>query len=105
MVDSTKGDGIVRNTPYAVWRDDKEPEKGYSRELVSVDLHRDHWEDLSTRPRHNPKLLTFLDYFEENVKTKPNLPWLGTRKVTGLDEKGKKKFGEYEWQTWSQVEK
>jgi len=104
MVDKTKGDGVVRNTQYAVWRDDKEPEKGYSRELVHKDLDRKYWEDLSLRPRHNPKCLTFLDYFEDNVATKANLPWLGTREVTGKDDKGKNIFGDYKWLTWSKVQ-
>ena len=60
----TNGDGIVRNYQYAVWRDDKEPTQGYSRELVNKNLKKEYWEDLSLRPRYNNKLRTFLDYFE-----------------------------------------
>jgi long-subunit acyl-CoA synthetase (AMP-forming) len=55
----------------------------------------------------NNGLLTFLDYFEKHAAERPDDTYLGTRrkiydpqdstKVTGC--------GEYEWQTYSQIQK
>jgi hypothetical protein len=76
MVDSTQnlGDGVVRNTIYAKWREDKPAEKGYSQELLSVKLDAKYFENISSQVNYKPNCLTFLDYFELNVKERRNEP-------------------------------
>ena len=41
-----QGDGIVRNTPYGKWREDKEAEPGYSRELINHKIDPKYYDDL-----------------------------------------------------------
>ncbi len=77
-----EGDGVQRNITYAKWREDKPAEPGYSRELVSVDLEPKYYDSLNTIPSYVPECLTFLDYFERQVRIRPNAPYLGTRVKT-----------------------
>lgn len=93
------GDGIVRNEIYAKWRTDKEAEKGYSRELVGVNLDPKYYDDMDNQPGYKPDCKTFLDFFETHVKERPNDGYLGTR--VKLNEKD---FGDYEWLSFKQVE-
>ena len=41
-----QGDGIVRNTEYGKWREDKEAEQGYSRELINHQIEPKYYDDL-----------------------------------------------------------
>ena len=41
-----QGDGVERPVLYARFRDDKEAEKGYSKELISIDLDKKFWDDM-----------------------------------------------------------
>lgn len=61
------GDGVARNLIYAKFRQDKAPETGYSRELVSVNLDPKYYDDLSSQPPFREGCHTFLDYFERHV--------------------------------------
>ena len=45
-----EGDGVVRNVQYGVWRDDKEADEGYSKEMVHHQLSKDHYENLGAIP-------------------------------------------------------
>ncbi len=97
MVESNLGDGVVRNTIYAKWRDDKPATPGYSRELVSVNLDPKFYDNMEQQP-HKPGCRTFLDYFERLVAEHPNDDYLGTRvKVVNVDADGKQNisYGEY----------
>jgi len=105
MVDSTKGDGVVRNIQYAIWRDDKSPSAGYSRELVSINLKPEYYDKMNEKPRYNKDCSTFLEFFEKHAKERPNAPYLGTRERLADDDKGKPVFGEYKWKSWSEIEK
>lgn len=84
------GDGVVRNLIYATFRDDKTPEKGYSKELVSVNLDPKYYDDMCSQPPYRAGCYTFLDYFETHVNERPNDTYLGTR--VKLNEK---EFGDY----------
>lgn len=67
MVDSTRGDGIVRNVIYAKWRDDKDPSPGYSRELICSDTDKSNYDEMEVHanPPFRADCKTFLDYFEK----------------------------------------
>ena len=41
-----QGDGIERNTEYGKWREDKEAERGYSRELINHQIEPKYYDDL-----------------------------------------------------------
>ena len=43
-----QGDGVVRDTIYGKWREDKEAEEGYSRELVNAQLDPKYYDDLES---------------------------------------------------------
>ena len=45
-----QGDGIVRNTPYGKWREDKEAEPGFSRELLCVRTAPEYYDRLDQQP-------------------------------------------------------
>ena len=74
MVEATvSGDGIHRTVQYAVWRGDVEPERGYSRELVSVHAQKNcNWEELQN---HAPEIIgdvnTIMKGFLDNVTRQP----------------------------------
>ena len=99
---STQGDGLVRPVIYAKWREDKEPQKGYSRELISVDTPKEFIDNLSGQPGYAADCHTFLDYFEKVVKTRGGDRFLGTR-VKLADVDGKPAFGDYAWRTYEEV--
>ena len=52
MVESatTQGDGIARNVIYAKWRDDKEADPGFSKELVNIDTPPECYDDPNSLP-------------------------------------------------------
>ena len=52
MVESAanQGDGLERPIIYAKWREDKEADPGYSRELVNVDTPPECLDDLNSLP-------------------------------------------------------
>lgn len=73
---------------------DKDPEPGYSRELISVDtdkiLDLTNLDDLEAYAF--PGITTGLGLLRRNVERIPNHPALGTR----VDD-------EYQWMSWLQV--
>lgn len=80
MVESTnQGDGVRRDIIYAKWRDDLHAEPGYTKELVNIELDPKYYDNLDTIPNHIPECLTFLDYFERNIRLRRDNPFLGTR--------------------------
>jgi len=100
MVESSdQGDGLVRNLIYAKWRTDIKAEKGYSRELVSVNLKPEYYDNIENNPGYSPDCKTFLDYFERTVKTRGDDQYLGTR--VKLNEK---ELGDYEWKSYKEVQ-
>jgi hypothetical protein len=93
MVDTTQGDGVVRNNPYAKFRTDIPITPGFSAELISVHVDPKDYDDLKVETDK-----TFLDIFEGHVKTRPTDTYLGTRESLPeeiVDGKKVKKFGEY----------
>ena len=67
------GDGIVRNIEYAVWRNDVDPEEGYSRELISVKAPKDcDWEaTMESSLEPYPGCDTLMKIFQHQVKNIP----------------------------------
>ena len=58
-------------------------------------------------PQQSPELDTFLKLFKRNVAQIPNHPFLGTRQklpATDTQEEGKVQYGDYTWQTWSEID-
>jgi hypothetical protein len=105
MVESTlEGDGIARPITYAIWRDDKPAQEGYSRELISIDTPREFWDNYEGMPKFEDECFTILDYFERSVKLFPDGQFLGTRTQLENDAAGKPQFGEYTWKTWRETE-
>ena len=103
MVESTEaaGDGIVRDTQYAKFREDKEASPGYSRELIANTVDVAHYDDLNQCPRPRKGVgETVLELFEANVADMPNEPYLGFR-----PKKADGTFAEYTWLTYSEVDK
>lgn len=108
MVSATglEGDGIVRTTQYATFREDKPASPGYSQELMSNRINPNYYDNLLDQPKDLPKELdTILKFFQSNVKESPDAPFLGSRKPTGqIDDKGKPIFGEYLWKSNKEVD-
>ena len=102
----TQGDGLVRNVGYASFRTDKEPSKGYSAELISDNVDPKYYDDMLAQPSLlAPEYDTLFKVYRRNVKEQPNQSFLGTRYPTGQnDDKGKPIFGEYQWQTYAEVD-
>ena len=46
------GDGLARDVIYAKWREDKEAEPGYSRELVNIDTPPECYDDFNSLPQY-----------------------------------------------------
>ena len=101
MVESKQqeGDGVNRPIQYAKFRTDKEPEEGYSAELISLKVDEKHYDDLDARPKPIEGIDTLLDIFNKNLKEGKDEPFLGTREKL---QDGK--FGEYIWQTYGEVD-
>ena len=80
---------------YGYWRTDKEPEPGFSRELISCDseliLHQTDLDTLEALPF--PGVDTLYKAFKRNVQRIGNNQMLGTRVGDA-----------YQWMTWKQVE-
>jgi len=72
-----QGDGVNRPVQYAKWRMDKPADPGYSRELVSVILDPKYYDNLEGQPPMRAGCYTFLDYFENHVRERPNETYLG----------------------------
>lgn len=99
MVEATAhGDGIHRTVQYSVWRNDVEPEEGFSRELISVFAKKDQDWNAKTHPETKPGINTIMKAFQDQVSTQPQKHFLGTR---GKDAAGA--FGAYQWLTFAQV--
>ena len=60
---NSAGDGIQRHIEYAVWRQDKEPSEGYSRELISVKVDKKHYDDLDAIPHNKEGQHTIISAF------------------------------------------
>lgn len=94
MVESTH-DEIKREVIYGYWRDDKEAEKGYSREIVSAKLSKKYWDDLDNQPDVYPGCDTILKHFQRNVAENGDSEFYGFRTV---DNEGNP--GPYTWRTF-----
>ena len=99
MVEATRVN--PREEPYAVWRTDKEPTPGYTRELVSTEVDTKYYDDLASQPVQRPGLQTFLQTFELNVAESPNAPFLGRR----IKLPDGTMTPDYVWKTVSEVNK
>lgn len=64
-----QGDGIRRHVTYGKWRDDKEAEPGYSRELVSIGTEPKYYDDLISQPflKETENLSTIMECFKNQV--------------------------------------
>jgi len=58
-----RGDGIVRSVNYGKWREDKEAEEGYSRELLNYDVEPQFYDNLGAIPFLNEGPTTLLACF------------------------------------------
>lgn len=69
MVESTTspGDGLNRPVMYAKFRDDKEAEPGYSRELVNVDTPVEVLDDMDSLPQYKQSYDNILQCFLQTV--------------------------------------
>ena len=94
-----QGDGVVRNIIYAKWRTDLPVKKGYTPELINVDVPVQYYDNLEGQPDYIPGRKTFLDFFELHLKERRDDKFLGTRVKIG-----EKEFGDYEWMTYRTVE-
>ena len=100
---AVQGDGVVRNTQYAVFRDDKPASAGYSAELVSNLLNPNFYDDLDGAPHeYSTEQDTILKIFKNSVANRPNGQFLGERRRLD-DVNGKPRFGEYMWKTFGEV--
>ena len=84
MVEATQvqGDGVERPYQYATFRTDKEPTPGYSRELISVSVPAEFYDNLEGQlpSWERPDLKTLMDAFKANVNERGAEPFLvGTR--------------------------
>jgi hypothetical protein len=84
---------------YAKFRTDKEIEKGHSAELVSVDLPQRYYDNIEGQEPYRTGCETFLDYFEHNVKERPNDTFLGYRPKAPDGT-----FGPYNWITYQETQ-
>ena len=79
---------------YGTWRDDKETEPGFSRELISADFK--YIQDQTTVDELHalayPGIDTVYKAMQRNVRRTPNETWLGTRVADS-----------YEWLSWRDV--
>jgi hypothetical protein len=60
---STATDGIARNVLYAKFRDDKEAQPGYSKELVNIETDPKYYDSFDTLPEYKQKYETILGAF------------------------------------------
>lgn len=97
----TTGDGIARPIHYANWRPDAQ-EEGHSKELFSKNIDPKYYDDLEAQPCLADGDQTMLAFFKKSVSSRPDAPFLGTRKRLP-DVDGKPKFGDYEWQSYQET--
>jgi len=76
---------------------------GHTPELVSSILDPKYYDDMENIPLLVEGCDTILKHFKRQVAERRDQPYLGSRPVTGKDEKGKDTFGDYEWKSWKQV--
>lgn len=86
------GDGIQRSVQYAAFRTDKEPTPGYSADLIHKDVDPSCYDDFNKLPVFDTNVNSILDLFLNQVKARPNHPYLGTRAKNADGT-----FGNYEW--------
>ena len=94
-----EGDGVNRPIQYAAFRTDKEPEPGYSAELISNRVEPQYYDDLDARPRPKEDVKTMLDLFQKNVDEAKDDPFLGTR-----EKLADGRYGKYVWQSYGEVD-
>jgi len=71
---------------------------------VSSALDPKYYDDMDSIPGTVEGCDTILKHFKRQVTNRRNVPYLGSREITGKDEKGKDTFGEYQWKTYSMVQ-
>ena len=100
MVESSaaQGDGLNRPVMYAKWREDKEAEPGYSRELVNVDTPVEVLDEMDALPQYKQSYDNILACFLNTVEKKKGDPFMGTRQRNPDGT-----FGAYAWQTWGEI--
>ena len=81
---------------YAKWREDKPADANYSRELVDLNLDPKYYDNMHAIPPYKEGMFTYLDYFEDHVKKRPNEEFLGYRPI---DSNGKHE-NKYVWMTY-----
>ena len=99
MVEANQANATERSVLYAKWREDKNAEPGYSKELINIQVDPKHYDDIEGHLQKYEGCETYLDHFERQVKIRKNHPFLGSR--TKLADGS---FGAYEWQTYGQIE-
>lgn len=86
---------------YAKWREDKEAEPGYSRELVNIDTpveFLDNMNEIEDYKTHSKDYSTIIHAFLNTVKRKGDAPFMGTR---ARNPDGS--FGAYTWQSYNEI--
>ena len=92
------GDGLVRNTNYGKWREDKEAEEGYSKELIAFNVEPQFYDNLAgLEILQGPA--TLLECFQAHVANRGDQPFLGRRPQVGTNDKGPV-FGDYQWEDY-----
>lgn len=96
MVEATGAqDGGVQ---YASFRTDKQPDPGYSADLMDNNTPQDCYDDFSKLSTLDTDVQSILGVFLKQVAEKPNHRFMGTR-VRNADGT----YGAYEWMTYQQV--
>ena len=79
---TTQGDGIERSVMYAKWREDKEAEPGYSKELVNVETPANVYDNMNDLPEYKEYTKNYdniIQCFLQQVEKKKDEPFMGTR--------------------------
>ena len=94
MVESSaaQGDGLNRPVMYAKWREDKEADAGYSKELVNVETPVEVLDNMDSHPKYQQSYDNILQCFLNTVEKKRDDPFMGTRQ-----RKADGSFGDYAW--------
>ena len=74
------GDGVRRPFRYATWREDKKADPGHSRELISVRVEPQYYDDLAGQPlMQGDSITTVMEAFKRQVETRGDADFLGVR--------------------------
>jgi hypothetical protein len=76
---SADGDGIVRKIKYGVFREDKEAEPGFTREIYNAEVDPKYYDNLAGLPLFEGKDFDIISLLRRQVKDRGDKPFLGTR--------------------------